>query len=405
MSGRHLNPLKALVMAELRYRVHRGESLSEIGVGCYALSGVYGRKDPAEFQRMIQRAYELGVNYFDTAAAYGDAEQLLGAAIAPFRPEIFLATKIAASDDGTASLTRAAVYRSCEQSLARLQTEVIDLLLVHFDDSQTPVAETVTALDELVQAGKIRHYGLSHLPQERVAAYLQTGNIFAVMMELSAVARESTAHLLPLCRQYGAAGIAFSVTGRGLLTGRFQQEVAFNPGDIRRLDPLFQRERLVSARRVASKLAGLGERYGKTPAQTAVAWTLAQPGIVCALTGPSTVAHLEENVGGSGWSLAAADQDELKQLLRDEDAWLAGAQRQSVKHILTTPLPADPQQAFVDLVYAVETAVLLAIVTETDIMPLFQELFSLRRTLDDNALLQLTTIQQKLQVVVDRESD
>jgi aryl-alcohol dehydrogenase-like predicted oxidoreductase len=390
-------------MSKIKYRLHKEERLSEIGVGCYALSGVYGRKDPAEFQRMIRRAYELGVNYFDTAAAYGDAEQLLGTAVAPFRQEIFLATKIAAGADGTASLSRAAVCRSCEHSLARLQTEIIDLLLVHFDDPQTPVAETVAALDELVQEGKIRHYGVSHLPQERIAAYLQTGDVFAVMMELSAVARESAVRLLPLCRQYSAAGIAFSVTGRGLLTGRFQQETAFPPGDIRRLDPLFQRERLASARRVAGKLADLGQRYGKSPAQTAIAWVLAQPGIVCALTGPSKIAHLEENVGGSDWSLAAADQDELKQFLRGEDVWLAAAQRQSVTHILTTPLPADPQQAFVDLVYALETAVLLAIVTEADIMPLFQELFGLRQTLDDTAPPQLITIQQKLHNVVEQQ--
>jgi aryl-alcohol dehydrogenase-like predicted oxidoreductase len=202
-------------MAELAYRLHRGVRLSEIGVGCYALSGVYGPKDTAEFQRMIRRAHELGVNYFDTAAAYGDAEQLLGAAVAPFRQDLFLATKIATGADGVASLTRAAVRHSCEQSLARLQTDFIDLLLVHFDDPQTPVAETTAALAELVAEGKIRHYGVSHLPQERLLAYLQTGDIFAVMMELSAVARDASARLLPLCRQYGAAGSAFSITGRG----------------------------------------------------------------------------------------------------------------------------------------------------------------------------------------------
>jgi aryl-alcohol dehydrogenase-like predicted oxidoreductase len=377
--------------------------LSEIGIGCYALSGVYGRKDLAEFQRMIRRAYELGVNYFDTAAAYDDAEQLLGTAAAPFRQEIFLATKIAAGADGTASLSRAAVCRFCEHSLARLQTEIIDLLLVHFDDPQTPVAETVAALDELVQEGKIRYYGVSHLPQERIAAYLQTGDVFAVMMELSAVARDARNRLLPLCQEYGAAGVAFSVTGRGLLTGRFQQEAAFPPGDIRHMDPLFQRERLESGRRVATRMAELGRQYGKTPVQAAIAWALAQPGVVCALTGPSTLAHLEENLGGSGWLLAADDLANLEEFFRDEGAWLVQAQQHSVRQILTTPLPADPQQAFTDLVYAVETAVMLAMVAETDIMPLFQELFGLRQTLDDTALPQLTAIQQRLQAVVDQQ--
>lgn len=380
----------------MKYHQHKGVRLSEIGIGCYALGNAYGRKDPTEFQRMIRRAHELGVNYFDTAATYGDAERLLGTAVAPFRQEVFLATKIDVGEDGATSLSRRAIHRACEQSLARLQMDVIDLYLVHFDDPQTPVEETVAALDELVQAGKIGHYGVSHLPHERIEAYLQCGDVFAVMLELSAVARNARDQLLPFCRKYGAAGIAFSVTGRGLLTGRFQQEAAFPPGDIRHIDPLFQRERLESGRRVAARMAELGRQYGQTPVQVAIAWALAQPGIACALTGPSTVAHLEENLGGSGWSLADDDLANLEEFFRDEDAWLVQAQRHSVQQILTTPLPADSQQAFTDLVYAIETAVLLDLVSETAVLPLFQELLGLRRTLDANAAPRLAALQQKL---------
>jgi len=377
------------------YREHRGRRLSEIGVGCYGLSGAYGRKYPAEFQHLIQRAHELGVNYFDTAAAYGDGERLLGTAVAPFRQQIFLTTKIDVGPEGQTSLSRRAVRQACARSLKRLQTDYLDLYLVHFDDPQTPVAETITALEELVQAGHIRHYGVSHLPQERIADFLQSGNLLAVMMELSAVSYQSRDQLLPLCRKHGAAGIAFSVTGRGLLTGRFQRTADFPAGDIRRLDPLFQRERLASGRRVAAKLATIGQQVGKTAVQVAIAWVLAQPGISCALTGPSTVTHLEENVGGSGWTLDTALMTDLEQFLAAEAVWLTTAQRQAVEQLLATPLPNDPQQAFVDLVYVTETAVLLELVSEAAIMPIFQELFSRRQELA-TAAPQLAQLQGRL---------
>jgi hypothetical protein len=154
---------------------------------------------------------------------------------------------------------------------------------------------------------------------------------------------------------------------------------------------------------VTGRLAALGKRYGKTPAQVAIAWVLEQPGVTSALTGPSTIAHLEENVGGSGWFLSASDRDDLERFLEDEETRLAAAQRQSVRDILTRPLPAGPQQAFVDLVYAVETAVLLELASEMAVLPLFQDLFRLRQTLDDDVLPQLTAIQQQLQIIIEKE--
>jgi aryl-alcohol dehydrogenase-like predicted oxidoreductase len=380
----------------MEYRQYDDLSVSEIGVGSYGLSGVYGPKDPGAFRQMIRRAHELGVNYFDTAAGYGDAEQLLGAAVAPFRQKVLLATKIAVGSDGAASLAPGAVRRACEQSLARLQTDLIDVYFVHFDDPQTPVAETVAALDELVQEGKIGRYGVSHLPPERIAAYLETGRVFAVMMELSAVARAAAGRLLPLCRQHGAAGIAFSVTGRGLLSGRFQHETNFEPGDIRQMDPLFQRERLESGRRVAAKLAEGGGQLNLTPVQVAIAWVLAQPGITCVLTGPSSVAHLEDNVAASGQIIPPAVLAGVERFFEAEDGWLAEAQRRSVGNILVNPLPTEPQQAFVDLVYVAETAVLLGLVSETAMLPLFHQLIGLRRDLGPGAAPRLATLQQEL---------
>jgi aryl-alcohol dehydrogenase-like predicted oxidoreductase len=383
----------------VEYREHNGFRISEVGVGCYALSGAYGTKDVDEFKRMLRRAYELGVNFFDTAEAYGDAEQILGGTVKPFRREVYIATKVGVRGGLKPNLSGSYIKRACEESLERLQMDSIDLYQVHFDDPDTPIEETVGALEELVREGKIRRYGVGHLPVERVEDYFKAGKVFSVLMELSAVARESRKRLLPLCRAHGVGAIAFSVTGRGLLTG-IRERPQFEPGDIRNIDPLFQRERFRSGLRVAEKLAELGERYGRTPAQLAIAWVLAQSGVLCALTGPSTATHLEENVGGSGFALDPDELQELEAFLAQEDAWLEREQRSSLKQILLNPLPQEPFQAFVDLVYAVETALLLGLTSEKKILPLAQELYGMRKALDETSRPKLEMAHNRLRDLI-----
>lgn len=380
----------------VEYREHQGLALSQVGIGCYALSGVYGAKDPQEFARMLDRAYGLGVNFFDTADAYGDAEQILGQAIKPFRREVYVATKVGIQQGLKPNLSSAYVKQACEQSLKRLQTDYVDLYQVHFDDPGTPVVETIGALEELASAGKIRRYGVGHLPLEKVRAYLSTGHVFSVLMELSAVARAACEELLPLCQAHDAGAIAFSVTGRGILTGKIKERPAFEPGDIRNVDPLFQRERFKSALRVAEKLGELGQGYGKTPVQVAIAWVLSRPGVVCALTGPSTILHLEENLGGSGWRLSGQDLNDLEQFFKQEEAQLTRKDRSAVKRILSEPLPPDPSQAFKDLVYVIETAILLGLTSEEKVLPTFMTLYGMREALDENASPRLEEIRHQL---------
>jgi aryl-alcohol dehydrogenase-like predicted oxidoreductase len=384
----------------MKYRTHQGLTLSEIGVGCYALSGVYGSKDVQEFERMLRRAFELGVNFFDTADAYGDAEQILGRAVRPFRQEIHIATKVGVQDGLDFNLSGDYVRGACEQSLQKLQTDYVDLYQVHFDDPGTPVAETVGALEELVSAGKIRRYGVGHLPADKVQTYLSTGHVFSLLLELSAVARASRQTLLPLCQAHDTGAIAFSVTGRGILSGKFTAQTKFEPDDIRNVDPLFQRERFQSALSVAARFGELAQQHGKTPAQAAIAWALAQPGVVCALTGPSTIPHLEENLGGSGWQLPASDLDELEQFFVQQDELLAQQSLASVQRILSEPSLADPVQVFTDLVYAVETAVLMGLTTEQDIMPTFMTLYEMRKSLDENTRPRLDEIRRQLNEIV-----
>ena len=380
----------------MEYREHQGWAVSEVGIGCYALSGAYGTKDPQEFARMLDRAHKLGVNFFDTADAYGDAEGILGQAIKPFRREVYVATKVGVQEGGRFDLSPAYVKAACEQSLQRLQTDYIDLYQVHFDDPDTPVAETVGALEGLASEGKIRRYGIGHLPLERVKTYLTTGHVFSVLTELSAVARASCEELLPLCQAHSVGVIGFSVTGRGILTGKIKERPVFEAGDIRNVDPLFQRERFKSALRVAEKLGELGRRYEKAPVQAAIAWVLSQPGVVCALTGPSTIPHLEENLGGSGWRLSSQDLGDLERFFKREDARLLEKDRASVERILSEPLPPDPSQAFKDLVYVIETAILLGLTTEEKVMPTFMTLYGMRDSLDENAGPRLEEIRRQL---------
>ncbi|MBC7083711.1 MAG: aldo/keto reductase [Firmicutes bacterium] len=384
----------------MRYNQCRDLRVSEVGVGCYSLAGVYGKKDLDEFARMVRRAYELGVTFFDTADAYGDAESILGKIVRDFRSDIYIATKVGVVSGASMDLSPARVKRACEESLARLGTDYIDLYQVHFDDPKTPVEDVVGALESLVASGKIRHYGVGHLPADKIARYAEVGRPLSVLMELSAATRDARAKLLPLCREHGMAAIAFSTTGRGILTGTIREGHVFPDGDIRQYDPLFQREQFRSALRVAGRVAEVGRRYGKTPAQTAIAWVLAQPAVVCALTGPSNVSHLEENVGGSGWRISNEDLASFEAFLSEEDARLDRERKEAVVGILSSPLPADPQAAFKDLVYAIDTAAVAGMCAEAQIVPVFEELLALQKAPGEQAAGKLDDIRRRLAAMV-----
>ena len=364
----------------MKYRTHKDLTLSEIGVGCYALSGVYGPKDLDQFKTMLHRAFDLGVNFFDVAEGYGEAESVLGEVVQPFRPAIHIASKVGVVDGLKPNLSESYIQKACERSLARLQTDYLDLYQVHFDDPKTPVEETLQALENLKQAGKIRHYGVCHLPIQRVAEYMHLGDPFSVLMELSAVSHDALNSILPLCNQQNVAGIAFSTTGRGMLTGKFDQNTTFPADDLRSFDPLFQRERFRSGLRVTAELEYLGQKYGKTPAQMAIAWVLAQPGITCALTGPSTLVHLEENLAANQFDFSDVDLANFQIFLDQENAKLALEQREAVRAIFDNP---ESKVTFAELLFVIDTAVQLEIFSENDGMSLIQELFALRGAQDD----------------------
>ncbi|MDP2871566.1 MAG: aldo/keto reductase [Bacillota bacterium] len=346
-------------------------TVSRIGFGCYAMSGVYGARDPGLWPPLIRAARDLGVTLFDTADRYGPAEEILGRAVATFRDSVVIASKVGVTASGRTDASRDHVFRSCEASLRRLGTDRIDLYQVHYDDPATPVAETLAALEELRAAGKIREYGVGHLPVARVREYLAAGRPASVLFELSAVARSSARELLPLIREHGVPGIAFSPTGRGLLTGAIRAGHVFGAGDLRALDPLMQRERFDSGLRIAAKMAAVGARTGGwTAAQVAIAWVLAQPGVAVALTGPSNAAHLEENARACDVQLAPADLAEIQGLLAEEDAFISEAGRVAAARIVGGPLAPAVEDVCRDLMYVLEMAVERGWATEEQAMPL-----------------------------------
>lgn len=380
----------------MEYRNHNGLKLSEIGVGCYSLSGAYGKKNINQFKNMINRAFELGVNFYDNADAYGDAEKILGKIIKPYRDKVIISTKVGVKNNIKPNLSYDYIKTACENSLQKLSTDYIDIYNVHFNDPDTTIEETLGALDDLVKEGKIRKYGLGHLPIERVVKYIEKGNIFSILMELSAISRSSSKELLKLCSEYDLGGIAFSVTGRGLLTGKFGKNIEFDKGDIRNLDPQFQRERLEFGLKIMKKLTEIGERHQKTPVQVAIAWVLAQPGIISALIGPSSIEHLEEDLGGSGWEISKEELNEIDKYINEKEEWLKKEQKKTVKNIIYSNLSNDVKKAFVDLIYCIETAIINGYVTEEKIMPTFYKLYGMESKMKQIRVIELENIQNEI---------
>ena len=330
--------------------------LSPLGFGCYALGGAYGQKlTEAEGVHLLHSAYELGFRFFDTANSYGNTEHFLGRALGAHRHDISLVTKVGLTPGRGRDLSSSTVLQSCERSLHNLRTDYIDLYQVHFDDPTTPVEETIEALDSLKEAGKIRHYGVGHLPLRTTQCFIGLGKPSSIMLELSPVATNryrEIAHILDDKPELEL--IAFSITGRGLLSGRYTSTTTHRPEDIRRIDPLFTRSKLELGLRLSQRLASIGHNYGMTPSQVAIAWVLKQPRVAVALTGPTRMAHLEENWRTLQLSMDQADQDLVNDFVAEHQKSLEEVLVQEVRGILQSPLSTCLSQARADLVYALD---------------------------------------------------
>jgi aryl-alcohol dehydrogenase-like predicted oxidoreductase len=281
---------------------------SAIGLGCMNLSHAYGvPPQPEAAAQVLLRALDLGVTHFDTAALYGWGvnEELIGRTLAGRRSQFMLASKCGMQGVESATGVRrvidgraATLRQTCEASLRRLRTDVIDLYYLHRWDKTVPVEESVGALAELARQGKIRAIGLSEVSAATLRRAHAVHPIAAVQSEYSLCTRNPEIAVLGTCREIGAAFVAFSPLARGFLTGRMPDVAAFSPTDIRRAMPRYSPDHHAANLELLTGYAALAREAGCSMAQLALAWVLTRGPHVLAIPGTTNIAHLEENVAG-----------------------------------------------------------------------------------------------------------
>ncbi|MGC3861506.1 aldo/keto reductase [Micromonospora chersina] len=302
-----------------------GPEVSAIGLGCMGMSFAYGAADDAESTRTLHRALDLGVNHLDTADMYGFGanERLLGPVVRQRRDEVFLATKFGnrTSGDsfgGTGSpgayvdSSAAWARQACDASLERLGIDTIDLYYLHRRDPGTPIEETVGALAELVQAGKVRLIGLSEVSPATLRAAHAVHPVAAVQMEYSLFTRDVEGEMLATCRELGVSLVAYSPVGRGLLTGAITSREQLADDDWRRTVPRFANGNLDANVRLAEAVREVAAEIGCTPAQAALAWLLAQGDDILPIPGTRRVRYLTENAAAADLRLTPEQQARLR---------------------------------------------------------------------------------------------
>jgi len=296
--------------------------VSAIGLGCMGMSFSYGPpKDKQEMISLLHKAVELGITFFDTAEVYGPYtnEELVGEALAPYRGKVVIATKFAyeLEPDGSPGWVRLNsqpehIRQSIEGSLKRLRVDAIDLYYQHRVDPEVPIEDVAGAVKELIQQGKVKHFGMSEAAAKTIRRAHAVQPVTAVQSEYSLWFREREKDLLPTLEELGIGFVPYSPLGKGFLTGKIDESTSFDSTDFRNQLPRFNPENRKANQALVDLLGKIAQRKKATPAQIALAWLLAQKPWIVPIPGTTKLHRLEENIGAVSVQLTPDDLREIE---------------------------------------------------------------------------------------------
>jgi aryl-alcohol dehydrogenase-like predicted oxidoreductase len=300
-----------------------GLEVSALGLGCMGLSFGYGpATDKQQAVSVIRTAFERGITFFDTAEVYGPFanEELVGEALAPFRDQIVIATKFGFKPTTPEEIRWSGfdsrpehVKEVADASLKRLQTDVIDLFYQHRVDTEVPIEDVAGAVKELIDAGKVKHFGLSEAGVETIRRAHAVQPVTALQSEYSMWWRKPEEDVLPVCEELGIGFVPFSPLGRGFLTGKIDENTTFDSSDFRNIVPRFTPEARKANQALVDLLRTIADRKNATPAQLALAWLLAQKPWIVPIPGTTKLHRLEENIGAVDVELTPDDLREINE--------------------------------------------------------------------------------------------
>ena len=298
-----------------------GLEVSAIGLGCMGLSYGYGpATDKSDGIRLIRAAVEAGVTFFDTAECYGPFtnEELVGEALEPVRERVVIATKFGFQDGDShkAQDSRPERIRQvADASLKRLRTDRIDLFYQHRVDPQVPIEDVAGTVKELIQEGKVKHFGLSEAGAQTIRKANAVQPVAALQSEYSLWWREPEAEILPTLEELGIGFVPFSPLGKGFLTGKIDDKTSFSKDDFRNIVPRFSAEARKANQALVDQLGAIAATKGATPAQIALAWLLARKPWIVPIPGTTKLHRLQENVGAASIELTPADLKNIGEML------------------------------------------------------------------------------------------